>query len=203
VAWCELQQVWQPHLHGIIVCSLHGSSLLGWLYFLPIASWYVSGISNILGFSLQLGLNPHSFTHCSSDAPWRKGIQHYHKFAWLTQAFLWNLGGNLHDHVTLTFCILGKTSITWIMLTSATRLSNSPAPLDHSCSGLWVPRQLNLVKGILGKQLLRWPWVAGGPEVLSSIRVFFKWVYHIISLSLINGIWPILDMPSRHLSYCP
>jgi hypothetical protein len=39
-----------------------------------------------------------------------------------------------------------KTSIIWMMPSSASSLSSSWAYLSHSCNGLWIPGQLNIKK---------------------------------------------------------
>jgi hypothetical protein len=84
-------------------------------------------------------------------------------------------------------------------------------PLDHSYSGLWVPKQLTMVKQILGKQLSRWPHVSRmlsypsitffSQGIVSQINLYFSSLW-----TLIGGVsltWDYSEVSSKNICYCP
>jgi hypothetical protein len=95
-------------------------------------------------------------------------------------------------------CILHacRTSIICMMLNSAISLSGGWAPLNHGFSGIWLAGQLSTGKEILWKQL-------GATEALSSQRKVSNALCFSYPWACMGKVWLILEMPWRHLSYCP
>jgi hypothetical protein len=113
----------------------HMASLLGWLHSLPgefSQIFHSPHLYNILGSSLQLRLDPHSFPHYPVTTACRDP----------NLPFFWNLGGRFYNAITFSFCM--PASQHHLDVTKVYHsLEQCPAPFDHGCSGLWLPRWMN------------------------------------------------------------
>jgi hypothetical protein len=138
----------------VLLVAVHIATLLGWLCSLTTASleeFHIPGISNFLGFPLQLWLHPQlnaSMRGCLHR------LQRSNELPGLLGSPL-KSQGMLPRPLNSWTMHSWKTSIKWTTPRSVTSTSCTDACSNHSCSGLSALMAKH-EKGISGKQYPRW-----------------------------------------------
>jgi hypothetical protein len=154
----------------------HMASLFGWLCSLPVA--VLSRCSTFLAFPGCWGVQC-SFGFSSELHDWSplrgcpRGIQSCYLLPGFPGFPLKSEGKLLIPQNSCILCAY-KTSTTWMTQRYAASGKSSWVPLDHGCSGLWVPERLNMVKWIQGNKFAGSPVWADTPRVFSSPRKVFQ-----------------------------
>ena len=97
----------------------------------------------------------------------------------------------LHNCFILYDC---KANIKFMVTSSSEFLNNRFCPLDHRCTGVWVPEFL-----YLGKTFAKWSSTREHARTLLS-KESFKWATAFIVL--MSKIQPITQIPTKNISYC-
>lgn len=136
-------------------------------------------------------------SHCTFNFIFPASCTHFTGAHCLSsQAFLWNLGGNLHNPTALAFCMPKQPAA---HRQGLLQLKQYPGSL-----GSWLQWPLSAwhssVKWIPGNQFPRWSFLSSRPRIFCSQMK----VLHIFTLSSAMGeVLLIFEVASGHLSSCP